>query len=117
MSVPFASPESFTRYSGGGYTSGVYSAGSTSTVSVNCSIQPYRDNGEGIVPREGGRWLDGLISIDAEAQLYTDNGQNYGDRVTYNGATFEVFAVNEWDHLASISHWECYAQRIDPNTN
>ena len=117
MSVPFATAQDFTRYAAGSYVGGTYSAGSTSTVSVVCSIQPYRDQANALQVREGGRWRDGLISIDSESELKTDNSLAYGDRVVYNGDTYEVMTVNEWDHLAPISHWECYAQRIDPNTN
>ena len=119
MAIPFSQPQTFTRYTAGQYVSGEYQAGNELTITARCSIQPYRDGERRLTPREGGRWLDGFISIDSENELKTEDNdtQTLGDRVVYNGQTFEVMDVNYWPHISNISHYECYGQRIDDNTN
>lgn len=118
--VPFSSPQTFKRFNPGTYHDGELMPMTHYEVTVNCCIQPFArgrgDQAEIIVPREGGRWVNGFIAIDSEEELKTDSTLTWGDQVVYQGAIYEVIQANNWPFL-SVAHWECYAQRIDPNTN
>lgn len=109
--VPFAQAHTFTRAAAGSYVNGTYVPGASTSFTAMCSIQPVSEQEVDITPREGGRWLDGLVSVDSETEV------RESDRTTYNGALFEVIRVSDWPHLPNIAHYEAIAQRINGNTN
>lgn len=111
MPVPFATPQTFTRTAPGVYTAGTFVPGSSTSFSANCSIQPVSEDQTEIRPREGSRWLDGMIAIVSEAEIKEQ------DRTTYEGVVYEVVKTNHWPQLPAIAHYEAFAQRINGNTN
>ena len=111
MPVPFAQPQTFSRTAAGAYVNGTFVPGASTSFSANCSIQSVSDNQIEIKPREGSRWLDGMIAIVSESAIQEQ------DRTTYEGVLYEVIKTNHWPQLAAIAHYEAFAQRINGNTN
>ena len=86
--VPFSTIKTITRYASGAY----------------------------VKPREGGRWLDGMVVLYSDTELQPGTDTAIGDRLTHEGVLYEVTGCNLWDHIPRISHYECYAQRVANNT-
>jgi len=118
MTVPFSSYQNFARGSVGGYVDGTWTETTpATTASVKCCIQPYRAGENAIAPRVGGRWTDGMVSIDAESAIYPDKGGAMGDRFVYDGDLYEVMSAEKYVYGMSTDHWEGYGQKINDNTN
>jgi hypothetical protein len=95
-----------TRYAAGTTTDGVYTPGSTSTASIVASVQPVR--GEELHALPEGRHADQSRVVYSESEL---RAAPIPDRVTIDGAEFEVFKAERWDAFGE-TYYRALASRL-----
>ncbi len=119
MSVNFRDSITVTRYANGSYVNGVYTAGASGSVTVNGNIQTASTNDQEQLNTAQGRYVDGLICIRCDEQLYTDDTSDAGkaDRLDWQGKTYEVIRSAYRGTIAELAHWKCFAQLIDINAD
>lgn len=117
MSIPFAVSVDVSRYTDGDYSSGAWSDSGASTVSIVMHIQPDQaSGGVTLQDSDGARWVAGKLQIYAEDQLYPSGVNGYkADRLTFDGATYEITSAAHYNTNTPIPHWSCIAELIDGN--
>lgn len=106
----FRSPFTITRKSAGSYVNGKWVEGSTSTFTIQASVQPLR--GEEIQLLPEGRRNSQAVRIYTDTQLYvkTDEQTN-PDKLTAFGESYEVLSVEPWQSNV-INHYKCIAVKV-----
>lgn len=120
MSIPFASAVSIDRYTDGSYdSSGDWSDSAPTPTTVQAHIQPYtpsgRDADQSRGVELGAQYLDGLVQIYSESELYTIRTSKRADRFTWNGQTYEVTEARQYNQLSGLEHWSCIGTLINAN--
>lgn len=122
MSVNFPDVITVTRTAKGSYVNGVYTPGAETTPTVNGNIQSESVSTGAdldLIARSNGRYTDGTICIRCNEQLYTDDSDSSydADRLDWQGKAYEVTRASYRGTVASLAHWKCFAQAIDPNAD
>lgn len=87
-----------TRGSGGGYVGGVWQPSTTTTETVQASVQPTRDNDLALLP-EGRRQQETYTlytSLDEPLYVANDHTQTNSDKVEIYGKQFEILHAEKW---------------------
>jgi hypothetical protein len=83
-----------TRYAAGTYTEGGYVAGTTSTFSIKASVQPVK--GQELMRLPEGERLRDYLAVYTDTQLRSLQDDKAPDRISIEGYTYEVVAVDDW---------------------
>lgn len=97
-----------TRYAAGTWTSGVFTKGSGSTVSVAGAVQPVSGREFQALP-EGRRANEVRVFFTATALL--TEGATPADVVSIGGESWEVFHVETWTGRG-VTHYRCLVSRL-----
>lgn len=94
----FNQPLTVTRATGGGYVGGVWQPGGTTTLVVQSSVQPVRDNELELLP-EGRRQQECYTlytSLQEPLYIANDHTQTNSDKVEIYGKQFEILHAEKW---------------------
>ena len=83
-----------TRYAAGDYDEGVYEEGATSTFTIDASVQPA--GGKDLERLPEGERLKDYLTVLTPTELRTRADAASPDRVSIDGATYEVVEVADW---------------------
>jgi hypothetical protein len=102
-----------TRYSVGTYLNGTYASGATTTLFVDCCVQPTSGEDKVSLP-EGVRERESY-KIYSQVELKTNDEISgiRADRVNLDGKIFEVQTAQNHFGLG-ISHWKSIVIRVNP---
>lgn len=100
-----------TRYAAGSYTKGVFAPGTTSTLTIQASIQPASPNDTLLLPEL--RRNDKAFVLFSDTELRLVNGSTNPDRVTLFGETYEVLAKSPWRNNV-INHYYYVVAKVQP---
>lgn len=95
----FNRDEVVTRTTGVGYIDDneQYIAGTTTTVNIECSIQPYREGKNSFNNPTGYRTIDAIKVYSKQPLLAADEFSNtVGDQLTYNGKEYFCKDLEIW---------------------
>ena len=98
-----------TRRTAGSYTNGVYTGGTTSTVTLN-PVVAYRSTPEETERLPEGQRMSENMTVLTRVAVYgpQDNGAP-GDTISYRGVTYLVLNVTRWDQHGQ--YYEAVAAR------
>lgn len=99
-----------TRTAPGAFTLGRYAPGATSTFSAVMSVQPTGARDQVIMP-EGIHYEDAVVCYVAEELHAFDATTGAGDKFTYRGEVYRVFAVEGPWELDGGAHYVARASR------
>ena len=105
--MSFRKPYTITRYASGTMVKGRYVAGSTSTLTIQASIQPV--SGEDLKPLPEGRRLDDFVKVYTDSNLQTLPSQP--DRLTWRGYTYECISVDV-RQMGVINHFRYIFSKV-----
>ena len=103
-----------TRTGGGTYSSGVYTAGSTSTFDITASVQPVSGRDLQVLPE--GQHGNEVRVIYTTTELRTRNPTNAGDKISIGSEDWEVFRFERWEAFGlnlSGDHYRAFASRLE----
>jgi hypothetical protein len=119
MGIPLASALSINRQAAGSYVSGVWTPGARAAVTVQAHVQPELGSEVFdlvLLQRFGVETLFGRLNVYSNSVLYPVTATSEGDRFTWDGATYEITRVSNWNHL-SLAHWHGKAELITSTVN
>lgn len=101
-----------TRSAAGGYVSGRWSAGATSTFDVTASIQPVKLRHDELQHLPEGDRNRSAIRVYTATELHSESeaGGTLADFVTWDGEQWEIFKVDIW--TLGITHYKALALRV-----
>ena len=108
-------PLTITRYLNDGYykRGGEWVAGTTSSFTIQASVQPYQKSEQQIVLPEGVTENDArLVMTKSQLQTASEYNNNNADTTVIEGLVYEAFSVKNWT-LYNTSHNECVFIRKD----
>ena len=100
-----------TRYNAGSWSNGVFTAGSTSTLSVDAAVQPIPQGRKLVVGPEG-QTANDLRSLWTSTELRATAGTP--DSVSIGGETWKVFEVETWTGLGETHYCAFVARQAIP---
>ena len=112
MSIPFERAVTLTRSVAGAYTTlGVWVDGGDTSVSINATILPEKN--QDVIAQLGGTNNMGMMTIRSESQiLAADEALSVvGDKFTFDGRSYEVIKVNQYRDV--IPHYKGWAKAED----
>lgn len=111
MGSSFRHAVTVTRGAAGSYSHGIYSAGTTSTLTIQASVQPTKPNDTLLLPEL--RRNDKAFVLFSDTVLNLVNGSTPPDRVSLFGETFEILAQDPWQNNV-INHYKYVAAKVQP---
>lgn len=99
-----------TRYGAGSYVEGEHTEGTASTFDIKASVQPMSGRELMKLP-EGERTQDNLVVLTA-SELRTREGTAQADRLSIDGATYEVLGVEDW--YSEGGFYRAHVRRVTP---
>lgn len=109
--MSFRKPYTITRYAAGTMVKGRYVAGSTSTLTIQASIQPV--SGEDLKSLPEGRRLDDFVKVytDSNLQSLQEVSTVQQDRLTWRGHTYECISVDA-RQMGIINHYKYIFSKV-----
>lgn len=94
-----------TRHTAGTRVNGIYTPGSTSTVSALLSVQPLRPVEAQNLPE--GILLKGVVVVYSATELLVADPATsiLGDQFAHDGHTWEIWRVSNWDAHGSFQRY------------
>lgn len=92
----FPSPQTVERYTTGSYVNGLWSGETTTTVTVQGSVQPI--TGRDVDVQEGGRKDVGQVWLitDAALSVSVEGSAARGDVLIWQGRRYEIVRREDW---------------------
>lgn len=98
MFAIFRKPLVVTRVAAGGYVGGVWQEGAPVSIDIRASVQPTSPEDMELLPEGRRGRLAYTLFSDTELRTADSNTGTNADRVTIDGAVYEVSAVAPWQN-------------------
>lgn len=99
-----------TRTTAGTPTDGVYANGTTSTLSIEASIQPV--TGDVLKSLPEGQHVESTRVVYTTSELKSNSAGYDPDRITIDGEVFEVFQVEKFSAPGFGTHYRALISRM-----
>ena len=102
-----------TRYSPGSYTDGLWVEGGTSTLNLDCAVQPVR--GKALENLPEGKHASDLRRVYCDTELLTASEElsTSADRIAISGDVYEIVESEQWVSGATgRAYWKALAARV-----